>query len=187
MKNIKLFLAVLITFTFSCTNTILEGDMSIINKMGSQNLFSNPEFVYRFDTRSPEEILKNGGFHSKGENFDIKTHLLNKSNNNGFISTTKDLKVAYRFFNAHSKNGYIYTIKNIGKNRIDLPNEFSPLKNPYFYDAEVLFKKKIPSEQIHAYQAVGITESYKKCFLWGTKKIAKEYFKPTTLLKAAKF
>ncbi len=76
------------------------------------------QYLYRFDTRSPEEIIKAGGFESKGFDMNLYDHALGWSaDESGYISTTKSENVANDF--SAGKAGYIYTIK-MQKTAIDV-------------------------------------------------------------------
>ena len=117
--------------------------------------------VYRYDTKSPEELKKQGGFFSKGDNPSINNHIRNLEQNSAYISTTKDIDVARKFYQIYNLDAYIYTIKNTGNNKIDLGREYSYWNNPYFYDSEVLFKKNIPFENIISYKEVKEVDHFK--------------------------
>lgn len=72
----------------------------------------DPQFLYRFDSRSPDEILKAGGFKSWGVNMDLYKHvsgLTQSTHTTGYISTSKSIDALLKAIPAQS--GYIYIIK----------------------------------------------------------------------------
>ncbi|GGF96674.1 MULTISPECIES: hypothetical protein [Cysteiniphilum] len=79
-----------------------------------------PEYVYRVDVRSPDEIIESGGFHASGSNRNIIQHLGREDGqNSAFIATTgtwdrvENIARALVRFN-HEYQGrplYVYTVR----------------------------------------------------------------------------
>ena len=188
-KSIRNIVSIaVLSIMFSCQTSFENIIESLLSVSGTELEYANPEFLYRFDRRSPEEILKAGGFLAKGINTNIEDHLSYRTfNSSSFISTTKDFKVAWRFFHAYSESGYIYSLKNEGSNRVDISLEYlNNYKNPYFYDYEVLFKNKIPIEQIHSCWEAQKTTTLREGFFWGTRRSLDFKLGPQVLFRANK-
>jgi len=116
--------------------------------------------LYRFDTRSPETIFKEG-FSSKGDLFSIKTHVSEAiTDNSAFISSTDDYSFTLKLligYRVSGNEGYIYRFK-VPPNSFDaLPtlranepaDQVSDLSE--FFEnggTEVLTAKKIPNNYI---------------------------------------
>ncbi len=74
---------------------------------------NNNKYLYRFDTRTPAEIAKAGGFKAWGSNFNVREHVTGKSIKNktsGYVSTSKTRQGALGVWKGR-KNGYLYKIK----------------------------------------------------------------------------
>ena len=79
-----------------------------------------PKFVYRIDTRSPEEIFKYG-FSPVGNNMDLIRHVTGVDGS-GFVSTSSNeaavingiAPFTIRTFSAASRNAWLYTIRATG-------------------------------------------------------------------------
>ncbi|MFJ8671098.1 putative T7SS-secreted protein [Streptomyces sp. NPDC093589] len=100
--------------------------------------------VYRGDARSPDEIMKNGGFMPKAPGSDtplleyVKNHI-----DSDYVSTSKSSDIARSMFS--KPGGYVYEIHRSGG--IDV-NEILGKHNPTPYEHEVVFKGGIPAEDI---------------------------------------
>ncbi|WP_344828759.1 enterotoxin A family protein [Rurimicrobium arvi] len=76
---------------------------------------SQEKFLYRFDTRGPEEIMKEGGFRAWGTNMDLGLHAIGYSThiadipNSGYVSTSKSVDALIKSL-PQGASGYIYTI-----------------------------------------------------------------------------
>ena len=109
------------------------------------------KFLYRFDTRSPTEIINQGGFKSWGNNEDLLEHALGISThevyppNSAFISTSKDWTALIKTINSGT-NGYIYTIKWQQMGR-DVNAELGS-KSPHPEEQEIAVPYFIPAYDI---------------------------------------
>jgi RHS repeat-associated protein len=96
--------------------------------------------VYRGDLRSPTEIFAEG-FKAKGDNYNLKDHVLNNPDNSGFVATTteKSLTVEYGDF------AYEIYPKLQGR---DVNAEFTDGNPKYSYEKEIAFPDHIPSSDV---------------------------------------
>ena len=117
----------------------VEENVTKISKFGSISKASNKSdnFVFRGDTRSPEEIFRDG-FTSKGTNFDLQAHAGGLIDDSGFISTSKSFDVAKSF--VEKDGGFVYKIKT-PSNAIDVNAKLGN-KSPYPFELE----KAVPLE-----------------------------------------
>lgn len=107
--------------------------------------------MYRADTRSPEEIRSEGGFHARGTgrllevaaDISMFNHAQGAANgqsrnNDGYVSTTVDRDTALTFLRQmHRGTGYIYEIASTA-NMIQVSGtlgQFSPFPNEHEYAA----------------------------------------------------
>jgi hypothetical protein len=72
--------------------------------------FEEAGYLYRFDTRSPEQISAAGGFVPRGKNMDLFQHVLGEGEASGFVATSSDLN-ALKSQIVEGKEGFIYKIK----------------------------------------------------------------------------
>jgi hypothetical protein len=107
----------------------------------STSTFANPPtFVYRVDSRSYEEIFKDG-FHAWGNNYNIVAHVngatcsTQNGSTSGFISTAADFASARAIADEHlrqGRNAFLYTIRAdhtfySGPASIDYLQQYNPL------------------------------------------------------------
>ncbi len=102
------------------------------------------KFIYRFDTRSIEEIKAVGGFEALGKDLNLLQHVTGNGTESGYISTSTEEGVLEKLFG--SQKGYIYKIKwqDAGKN----VNEILGSKSPHPEELEVAVPGKIASSDI---------------------------------------
>lgn len=102
---------------------------------------SKETYLFRFDTRTPDEIYSQGGFIAKGNEYNLQSHVFENTSNSGYISTTQNPT----FARTELGSGYVYTIRNnglgINVNSVIPDNKFS-------YEMEVAFRDKIPNSEI---------------------------------------
>ncbi|UNU29387.1 scabin-related ADP-ribosyltransferase [Aeromonas hydrophila] len=108
----------------------------------SNSSFANPppSFVYRVDSRSYEEIFRNG-FHAWGRDYNIVDHVngatcsTQNGSTSGFISTAADFASARAIADEHlrqGRNAFLYTIRAdytfySGPASIDYLQQYNPL------------------------------------------------------------
>lgn len=104
-------------------------------------------FLYRFDTRAPEEIVKAGGFKAWGSDMNLFLHaegtnIVNKTS--GYVGTSSDLTALEKVIG--NQKGYIYKIKmqNSGVN----VNETLGVKSPHPYEFEVAVPNQIKLSEV---------------------------------------
>ncbi|HTN45655.1 MAG TPA: RHS repeat-associated core domain-containing protein [Flavipsychrobacter sp.] len=113
------------------------------------------KLLYRFDTRNPLEILKDGGFKSWGQNMDLFDHAFGTSIDNktsGYVSTSKDLNALMKKIDENAV-GYIYTIKWQPKG-IDV-NQALGWKSPFPSEQEVAVPLYINALDIQSFSKFG--------------------------------
>jgi RHS repeat-associated protein len=66
--------------------------------------------LFRADSRSMAEIVKDGGFLSKGANLDMVKHISTASGDSAFISTSRELDVALTHSLKHRGTSFIYEV-----------------------------------------------------------------------------
>ena len=109
--------------------------------------------LYRFDTRSPEEIKLAGGFKPWGIDKDLLAHangITIESRTSAYVSTTTEESVAIQF--AGRRQGYIYEIKwqAKGRNVNKVLGEQSPLP----FEFEIAVPKTIKVKDIINFKAI---------------------------------
>lgn len=151
----------------------LEGDPRDIDNSTTQHLDkrinSHVTYVYRSDSRSPKELLKARGFHTKGhtkgktEDLSLYNHCKGASNgasrdNDGYVSTTSKYSVAERWAEKHNGgNGYVYKIA-VDEGLIDVQatlKHHNPFPNEYEF-AGISF---IPFVQVMGWYQFSMTKS----------------------------
>jgi RHS repeat-associated protein len=120
-------------------------------KGAGQVLASSESFLYRFDTRAPEEIMQAGGFEARGTNLDILEHAQGSSSS-GYVSTTTDLKELEKLVG--NQKGYIYKIR-MQSNGVDVNKVLDP-KSPYPNEMEMAVPGKINIKDVLEYKPVNI-------------------------------
>jgi RHS repeat-associated protein len=99
--------------------------------------------LYRFDTRSPEQIRAAGGFNAWGTDMDLLAHANGTNIGNktsGLVSTTISEAKAIEF--SRGKKGFVYVIQNPG-NGIDV-NSVLGGSSPFAEEMEIAIPKQIP-------------------------------------------
>lgn len=102
-------------------------------------------FLYRFDTRSPDEIIKEGGFRAWGENYNLMHHATGisiKNKTSAYISTSKSPTVVMEELWKGRRDGFLYIIKN-QPTSIDVNAELGA-SSPFPLQQEVAVPKFIP-------------------------------------------
>lgn len=109
--------------------------------VASNSILANPpNFVYRVDSRSYEEIFRDG-FHAWGRNYNIVAHIngatcsTQNGSTSGFISTAADFASARAIADEHlrqGRNAFLYTIRAdhtfySGPASIDYLQQYNPL------------------------------------------------------------
>lgn len=109
--------------------------------VASNSILANPpSFVYRVDSRSYEEIFRDG-FYAWGRNYNIVAHIngatcsTQNGSTSGFISTAADFASARAIANEHlrqGRNAFLYTIRAdhtfySGPASIDYLQQYNPL------------------------------------------------------------
>ena len=105
--------------------------------------------VYRFDTRSPAEIKKSGGFNAKSPNSNIDLLEYAEMNTpSQYISTSYSIDSAIDFGNDyHGGDGYIYKIEIDDSLGVDV-NKTLGSNSPFPNEKEFAVINKIPNENI---------------------------------------
>ncbi len=74
-----------------------------------------PPFVWRMDTRSPDEIIAAGGFAKRGNNVNLADHVIagrGSSSDSAYVSATSDKEVAKNWIRQFRENeGWVYKIE----------------------------------------------------------------------------
>ncbi|TWX35560.1 hypothetical protein ES689_13330 [Frigoribacterium sp. ACAM 257] len=97
-----------------------------------------PDFVYRFDTRSPAEIVAAEGFNPKGENWNLADHVIGgrgREATSKFVSTAGSEESAVEFMRRTGKlEGYIYKIQpDLFFTNVPISINAALLENPSWY------------------------------------------------------
>ena len=105
--------------------------------------------VYRFDTRSPAEIKKSGGFNAQSPNSNIDLLEYAEINTpSQYISTSYSIDSAIDFGNDyHGGDGYIYNIEIDDSLGVDV-NKTLGSNSPFPNEKEFAVINKIPNENI---------------------------------------
>jgi hypothetical protein len=108
------------------------------------------KFVYRFDTRSLDQIKAAGGFKAWGEDMNLLSHATGNGKNSGYVSTSTEEGVLENLFG--SQKGYIYKIKwqENGKN----VNELLGSKSPHPEELGIAVPEKIKPSDIISSKSV---------------------------------
>ena len=106
-------------------------------------------YIWRFDTRSPDEIMKIGGFKAWGDNMNVYKHVTGETIDNltsGYVSTSRYKNAAIEF--SQGEGGYLYKIKRTGSD-LDI-NKLSKFNNWKFTteEFEMAVPKGIPYKNV---------------------------------------
>ena len=111
------------------------------------SLRPNRNVVYRFDTRSPAEIIKADGFQSWGIDMRLERHATGKSildGTSGYVSTSFSKGAALKL--AKGKDGYLYTlVKPIAGKDV---NKILGKDSPFPWEKEWAVPLEIPAINI---------------------------------------
>ncbi len=110
-----------------------------------------PNSLWRGDSRPPSEIMDAGGFHARGNDFDLANHASGVSgSNSAYVSTSRSRAVAQRFA---GNNGYVYQISGTVRGR-DVNRTLSS-NAPHPSELEIAVPFSIPANKIISSSRVG--------------------------------
>lgn len=110
------------------------------------------EYLYRFDSRSPEEIKALGGFKAWGDDMFLLSHLKGQNvtgpyefRTSGFIGSSRSTDALQEWVDGYGE-GYIYRIKTPGS-AMDINTRFTS-NDTYTWENEVVIPHEIPYKYI---------------------------------------